>query len=421
MPLPKSKDCLRHSWPFIRVHRVTKVKDADGNDRTATLYLVDGRFSIGDKRYGKKEYFRDFDEADRHATALAFQKERQGAEALAFPVEARLEYLECERLLDPYGKTIRDAVNHYLAHLGQQTALDGLSMRDGVAEYLKAKEAEHDRGELSPHTISGLKSHLKRFQETFGAMPVRNVKRGDVTNFLNALPHSQAARATARTRLSQFFNYAIDREWRTDNPVTHVEVKARSGEKKGEVGILTPGQVTRLLQKAQEDAHKALVPFYGVSLYAGLRPFEASGLRWENFHWDTGEIEVPPEISKTRNRRFVPIQDVLRKLVFPLRQDDGSICPASLRRRDGACRRAAGFQVGEGAEVDEDTGEQLPPGDPWPQDVMRHTFASYWLALHADRARLAEILGNSQAIIGRHYRRAIPKAQAEAFFNPLSK
>jgi hypothetical protein len=34
------------------VHRVTKV---DGKD--TPLYLVDGRFSIGDKRYGKKEYF----------------------------------------------------------------------------------------------------------------------------------------------------------------------------------------------------------------------------------------------------------------------------------------------------------------------------------------------------------------------------
>jgi integrase len=336
-------------------------------------------------------------------------------------MEARLEYLECERLLHPYGKTVRDAVDFYLAHLGEQKALDGLSMHDGIADYLAAKEAELARGELSPHTVSGLKSHLKRFQEAFGGMGVRTVSRGDVTNFLNALPHSYAARTTSRTRLSQFFNYAIDREWRTDNPVTHVEVKERSGEKKGEVGILTPDQVKRLLATARKPEHQVLVPYYAVGLYAGLRPFEAAALRWEDFHWQTGEIEIRREITKVRQRRFVPILDVLTQQLAPSWQVAGPICPRSLRRRDGACRRAAGFQVGDEVEKDEATGEDLPEGEPWPQDVMRHSFASYWIALHQDRAKLAEILGNSQKIIGQHYRRAIPRGQAETFFLCLSR
>jgi hypothetical protein len=34
-----------------------------------------------------------------------------------------------------------------------------------------------------------------------------------------------------------------------------------------------------------------------------------------------------------------------------------------------------------------------------PPDALRHSFASYWLPIHADRPRLAELMGNSPAII----------------------
>ena len=55
-------------------------------------------------------------------------------------------------------------------------------------------------------------------------------------------------------------------------------------------------------------------------------------------------------------------------------------------------------------------------GEEWPDDVLRHTFATYWLTRHPDRNRLADQMGNSVAVISRHYRRAVPKAEGEAFW-----
>ena len=55
-------------------------------------------------------------------------------------------------------------------------------------------------------------------------------------------------------------------------------------------------------------------------------------------------------------------------------------------------------------------------GKLWPKDVLRHTFGTYWLALHQDRARLGEQMGNTVQIIKKHYKRAVPKLEADKFW-----
>jgi hypothetical protein len=67
-------------------------------------------------------------------------------------------------------------------------------------------------------------------------------------------------------------------------------------------------------------------------------------------------------------------------------------------------RAAAGFSV------------RGNKGEPWPADVLRHSYASCWLTIYKNRAELAELMGNSAAIIGKHYRRPIPQAEAEEWF-----
>lgn len=50
-------------------------------------------------------------------------------------------------------------------------------------------------------------------------------------------------------------------------------------------------------------------------------------------------------------------------------------------------------------------------------DILRHTYASFWLSLHGDRPRLAEYLGNSVDVVRGHYRKAIPPKEAERYWN----
>ena len=56
-------------------------------------------------------------------------------------------------------------------------------------------------------------------------------------------------------------------------------------------------------------------------------------------------------------------------------------------------------------------------GTAWPVDCLRHSFGSYWLAVHNDRAKLAETMGNTVEVIRDFYRKAIPQAEAKRFWN----
>lgn len=52
----------------------------------------------------------------------------------------------------------------------------------------------------------------------------------------------------------------------------------------------------------------------------------------------------------------------------------------------------------------------------WIPDGLRHAFATYWLGVHQDRNRLAELMGNSPTIIGRHYLKPVSRTEAQRFW-----
>ena len=51
-----------------------------------------------------------------------------------------------------------------------------------------------------------------------------------------------------------------------------------------------------------------------------------------------------------------------------------------------------------------------------PQDILRHTAASYWLAEWRDAGKVAHELGNSAGILLRHYRGVVTEEDTERFW-----
>jgi len=76
-----------------------------------------------------------------------------------------------------------------------------------------------------------------------------------------------------------------------------------------------------------------------------------------------------------------------------------------------AVKRVAGYKVGAEPEKGWPALSQE-----WPTDATRHTYASMSLAIHKSRAELAERMGNSEATIKSHYRRAIREDVAKSFW-----
>ncbi len=135
-------------------------------------------------------------------------------------------------------------------------------------------------------------------------------------------------------------------------------------------------------------------------LFAGVRPLELLRVSWENIGWTSKTLTVDAAASKVRQRRIVHLMPncvAWLKYAKDHGSELGTLKYMGLRRylrRCGLHMRFAG----------------------WPQDVLRHTCASYWLAEWQDAGKVARELGSSAGILLRHYTELVEKAEAAKFW-----
>jgi integrase len=218
------------------------------------------------------------------------------------------------------------------------------TVNEAIDAYLNAKRLEEQKGEISRQTLYDIESKMRIIRETFGERKVIEIDEAAVRTFIRQLPYAARTRVNIRTKLSQFLNYCRrERKWIAVNPTENIKVRVKNAE----VEILTVPEVRQLLSAAQScELQASVIPYLAVQLFAGLRPFEAAQLRWERIHFDTKQIEVRGETSKTRETRFVEMEPLLTQWLLPFRLSDGPITGPRFARTLQAVKAAAGFSSG---------------------------------------------------------------------------
>jgi integrase len=211
---------------------------------------------------------------------------------------------------------------------------------------------------------------------------------------LRSLNVSAATRNHYRRLIVLAFNFAVRRGYAPDNPAKQTD---KAKERAGDIGILTVAQATRLLESATPE----VLSYIAFGMFAGLRREEIQRLDWSEIDFESGLIEVKAQKSKTAQRRHVTIQPNLREWLLPLRKHKGRITPGKwqFRVQFDAAREAA--QIKE-----------------WPDNALRHSFASYHLAHFKNAAATAMECGHHDSrITYRHYRELVRPKEAERFWN----
>jgi integrase len=349
---------------------------------------------------GGRRFWHTVPEALAYAEQIERTLANEGAAGFAeLSITERRDALEALAHLDGAG-TLTDAAIAFMRERERRAKLVQIpTVDEAINAYLTAKRAEEQKGEISRLTLLELVAKMHIVRRAFGQLKVTEIDEAAVSDFIRKLPHAARGKFAIRTKLSQFLNYCRrEGKWITVNPTENIKVRV---PKNGEVKILTIPETRQLLNAALACEHPAsVIPYLVVQLFAGLRPTEAAKLRWERIHFQTGQIEVLGETSKTRETRFVTLEPLLVEWLLPFRLSKGPIIGAHFANNLRDVRAAAGFSA----------------LCPWPKDVLRHCFGSYWLAVHKDRAHLAELMGNSLQVIKRHYRRAILGEAAQEFW-----
>jgi len=136
-----------------------------------------------------------------------------------------------------------------------------------------------------------------------------------------------------------------------------------------------------------------LLAYFTMCLFAGVRPSEARQIEWKDIDLDGSMLTIGASIAKPRHRRIVHLS---QNCVSLLRE-------AGSNPRINQAHRIEYIQ-------------QKEPTLGWGHDIMRHSFASYHLALHESADKTALEMGNSPQILFKHYRELVKKADAERFF-----
>lgn len=346
------------------------------------------KFVVGYREAGKRKqsFFETKEAAQAFASFKNAERKQNGIEHSEFPTWLRIMAQECTDALKPFGKTIREATDHYVAYL--KASEKSCTAEELVDELLEAKQADG----VGERHLRDLESRLSYFAEKFDGAKVGTITTREIDAFLRELPVGAMTRNHYRAVLVQAFNFAVNNGYATANPA----LKAAKAKVIGETpGILTVEQAAALLVSPVPE----LVPYFAVSLFAGLRRAELERLDWSEVDFESNLIEVTAEKSKTAMRRLVTIQPNLRAWLLPLRQLKGSVTPQeNFRALFETARIAAGLRE-------------------WPENALRHSFASYHLAAFKNAASTALELGHHDSrVTFAHYRELVKPKEAKRYW-----
>lgn len=245
-----------------------------------------------------------------------------------------------------------------------------MSIKDGFMLYLETKK------NLRPESLRDicyLGSRLIKSNSKFGETYFSELKPALCEQYLSSAFKTPSQFNKARTMLYGLFEFALKREWCDKNPIKLIE-KQKVVEK--EIIPLTHTQAESLLKSAENTKKRDCLPAVGLLLFAGIRPREVWRLKWKDIDLEEGFITVRSQCSKTGGVRHVEIMPALKRILAKYKREDKSaICPPDWNREWKNIREESGFK------------------GTWVQDVLRHTYASYFAKRYRDLPRLQLKMG----------------------------
>ena len=338
---------------------------------------------------GKRErrFFNSKSSAETFCRAQRIRLDNFGrSSGLLTPGQQEQAAMAFERLA-PYNVTLNSVVEDFVArHVANEKSVTFKTLFELFVASKKNRSAAHSHG---------LKLTLPRFPRLHDRL-VSEIQPEEIEAEMGAM--TPAVRNAFLRILRAVFNFGIKRRKLEMNPVAALDF---AQIKKGEVVILAPGQAEALMAAA--EAQNDLLPYHALGLFAGVRPMELERLDWSCIDLTERHIKITGEVSKTGRRRIIDMEPNLHawlaRYIANGGQAQGEVTPTTnLRKRLRDLRAAGG--IGE-----------------WVQDVMRHSYASYWLAEHGDIDRLTLFLGHTNpTMLWKHYHKTATRKEAAKYW-----
>jgi integrase len=341
--------------------------------------------------WGKRRlFFKTRAEADAERLRQKTLLERHSREAIGLSQREMSDFITARDKLGKFGETINDAVEFRIDHL-ERIRRHGITVEQLTGELLETKRKD-GRSEIY---LRDLRNILAIFGRDFGSRAVAGITVEELDNWLRALPGSPKTRTNFRANIGVLFALARQRRIITENPI---EFTAKPKLPDNPPEVFAVDELRGLLEAAQR-VEPDVLPMLAIGAFAGLRDAEIKRLDWSEVDLARGHIEITAVKAKSARRRIVPIQANLSAWLRPYSTKGGRVVPDRYRGKLERSRKEAGLTR-------------------WPNNGLRHSFASYRLAAIGDAPRVAHELGHtSPQMLYSTYRELVLPSEAERYWN----
>ena len=245
-------------------------------------------------------------------------------------------------------------------------------------------------------TLRQYRSYIKVICEEFGSSKAATVTQADIEDWLSESEWAPRTRKNYLVTLVTLFEWARDRKYVVVNPAERIPKPILDDRPPG---ILSPTNAIKLLQNATEHDSE-LLPLVAIQLFAGLRRSEVCAMDWSEIDICEKHLEVKGVKSKTRQRRLVTLQPPLVEYLKDRHHETGHLWSLTTDHYGDRLSKIA----------------EMSGIRPWPHNVLRHSFGSYFYALTKNENTVAAEMGNSPQMVFRHYRALVKPADCTAFW-----
>jgi integrase len=389
----------------VLIYRETYARKVCGRRRRYQRFRVAYYESNGARRTRCRRSFSSLKDARSEATQIATAIANGEADVLKLTATDRATYLHAIAELRPLKIPLHVAISEYVEarqHAGGSLIAaakeygqrhSGQTVRKAVADVVRELLQAKEQDGMSIRYLQSLRSNLNRFSQHF-RMNIATVTAALIEDWLRRRTRGPRTRNNIRHSIITLFNFAKARGYLPKMMATEADHVAKAKDRGGEIGFLRPEQLGDLLGAGDEEAKLYLA----IGAFTGLRQAELIRLEWEDVNFARGHIQVGKGKSKTATRRLVPIQPNLATWLAPYRTKSGLIF---------ASEHAA----------DRTIAQAKSRGIDWPNNALRHSYATYRLAQCQDAARVALEMGNSPQMLFSNYRELADERDATAYFS----
>jgi integrase len=327
------------------------------------------------------------DEAERIVRDLA----RAEGEKTTVRSEDVVYYRECARKLG--GAPLHEAVDFYLKF--HRIGAPRKTIADIGAELESASRAR----EASRRHIETI-IHLHRVWRNWaGAMTPAEVTPGFIERKLAESTYSAHTKRNLLRAYRSLELFAIRQKYLPRDFESVAEAVTTPKTRNSTPAIFSPEDLMRLLVSAS-PSH---VAYIAMMAFAGSRRAEFERMTRDHISLEDKVAIINSEIAKKGSRRVLELTDNLcewLRISLPARGPLTSRKNIERLSANKSALKAVGLSAVK-----------------WEQNVLRHSFCSYHLAMHRNAALTSEQAGNSPQMLREHYKSLVTPASAKEWFD----